>query len=153
LLEQGLVVATFSTFGFIIFFALPPIMSTSWELTLKTSDIERLTKFHVRFSSLFTDVKVFCSFITLSISFLIAGLLALLYYGLSAEILVTIAVWLEIGTIFGAIIAMLSLFIGTYRYSRKDLQTVIAYAQSRPPKRNKVTTKKTNGNNQKPQNK
>ena len=104
------------------------------KLQLKTSEIERLTKFHVRFSCLFTDVKVFTTFIGFSVISLISGLLALLYYALSNDFLITIAVWIEIATIIGTIVAMLCIFIATNHYSKKDLQTVIDYAQSRPPK-------------------
>jgi hypothetical protein len=79
----------------------------------------------------------------------VSGLLDLTYYALSAEILVTIATWLEIATMLSAIVATLCILVATFKYPIEELRRIIEYAQSRPPKGNK-NRKNTNINNQKP---
>jgi len=129
------VLATFSTIGFLVFFALPALMAVAWDLIRRTTELERLSEFYIRFVCVFTGRRVFITFVILSIMSLISGLLCLLYYVAPIELFISFALLLEIITFATAIGAILCIYIATGRVSIDDIRKLAEYTTYKKPKK------------------
>lgn len=126
---------------------MPAVISVGWDILRRSDDLSLLTQFHVRFLGSFTDHKVYFTFIILSVTFISSGVISLVYFLDTDPILLYTALYIQIGSMVAAAIAVVSIYIGARRVSTEEITRLIGFATAKPKSKNrpKITTPDNRG--------
>ena len=119
------VLATFSAIGFAITFAIPTLIAAWEDIAEKTRSHEVITKQQIRLVAVFTRPIFIMSFQSLSLIFITSGCLCLLYYLSSFALLVEVAVWLQLISMFGTIFLIILILMNTSVVGLKEIKRLL----------------------------
>jgi hypothetical protein len=123
-------IITLSTLGFVIFFALPPIVALAWTYTKRTTGKDRLLDTRIRLTFALSNPKFITAFLILAVSYLITGVFASFYWITSAEWLITIGNYIEIANMISSIILIICLGFATKYASTSEINRELESAMS-----------------------
>jgi hypothetical protein len=131
--QSAEVLATFSTLGFVIFLALPALISVRWDSLKGSRDITVLFDPIARFQGSFTSKRVYLSFVSLSLAFMGSGILLLFNFLLPSEIAIHVAVITQFVSLITASLLVIYIYAKANYVSVDDLAKAVQYATAKPP--------------------
>ena len=123
-------IVTLSTLGFVIFFALPPIVALAWTYTKRTTGKDRLVDARVRLTFALARSSFIAAFLILAVSYLVTGVLVSFYWLLHIGEFVIIANYIEIANMIASIVLIVSLGFATQFASRSEIDKELKAASS-----------------------